>query len=58
MPKFKVSYLYDGCGYTFIEAKTKEEAEEKYHDGEYGGEYGEEIEDGQNYIVDTVEEIK
>jgi len=48
MPKYKVSYTYDGVGYAIIDADTPEQAEEKFFEGEFS----DEKEDGSNYEVD------
>ena len=34
MPKFKIIYTFDGDGHSFIEAKTQEEAEEMFFNGD------------------------
>jgi hypothetical protein len=54
MPKFKITYYFDGNGEVEIEAKTAEKAREKF----FNGEFRDEEEWGENYNIDKVEKIK
>lgn len=47
MEKFKVVYIFDGNGEVVIEAKNKEEAKEKFFEGEFE----KEKEWGENYEI-------
>lgn len=50
--KYKVSYYFDGHGEAIVEAKTEEEAEDKFYDGDYSQD--DEDEWGDNYCIDEV----
>lgn len=56
MKKYRVLYYFDGTGEVEIEAKSPEEATEKFRSGDY--DYDKEIESGENYCFDEVIEIK
>jgi hypothetical protein len=54
--KYIVNYYFDGNGCAYIDADSKEEAKEKF----FNGEYDIKVEDewGENYQVDIIEEVK
>lgn len=54
--RYNVYYSFDGYGSIEIEAKSKEEAEELFLSGHWGQEEADE--DGGNYEIESVEEIK
>ena len=52
MPKYKLSYTFDGVGAVIIDADNAEDAEEKFFEGDFSDEQ----EDGSNYeVADVVE---
>ena len=50
--KYTIKYYFDGEGQTIIEAKNKEEAEDKFYNGDYGEE--DDIEEGTNYQIHEI----
>jgi len=54
MKKFRINYYFDGKGSCVVKAKTQEEAEEKFHEGEFS----EDTDDSSNYNINSTEEIK
>jgi len=54
MAKFKVEYTFDGFGTCLIQAKNREEAMEKFGDGEWI----EDEDDSRNYEVAKVSKVK
>lgn len=51
--KYKIYYSFDGIGNVVVEANNKEEAEEKFSNGEWDTKV--EDESGENYEIDLVE---
>lgn len=49
MKTFRVHYYFDGVGSVLVEGKTPEEAEERFHSGDYKEECEEEW--GENYTI-------
>lgn len=50
MAKFKIIYYFDGKGTAIVEAENKEEAEEKFNNGETE----EDTEESENYCIRNV----
>ena len=55
MPKYNLSYYFDGNGEVEIEAKSKKEAEQKWRDGNFDDKTEDEW--GQEYCVDEITEV-
>ncbi len=55
MPKYKLSYYFDGHGEVEIKANTKEEATQMWHDGIFSDEeeYGEEYQIDEVQLIDN-----
>jgi len=51
--KYKVEYLFDGCGYQIINAKNETEAKRKF----YEGEFEDDIDTSENYQITKVDKI-
>ena len=54
MKTYKIEYAFDGYGTVNITAKNKEEAETMFFEGDFNEE--KEVERGQNYCIDEIEE--
>ena len=55
MAKYLVRYYMDGKGEVKIEANSKEDAKEKFFDGDYNEKDDKEW--GENYAINTVEAL-
>jgi len=54
MPKYLIKYYFDGEGEVEVKAKSKEEARDKFFEGDW---QGEEKEWGDTYNIDEVQEL-
>ena len=50
MPKYRVSYTFNGIGVVDVEADTLEKAKEAF----FHGQFSKELETGQDYEIDTI----
>jgi len=50
MKKFRIHYSFDGDGYVDIEAESLTKANQKWDDGDYC----DEVESGQNYVIEKI----